>query len=228
VLLVELKNIYRSYYSGAETVHALSGVDTAIQEGEFVSIMGRSGSGKSTLLNILGCMDQPTSGEYLLDGQNVASLDDDSLSKFRGERIGFVFQSFHLLSGLSALENVLLPTRYLSQSFLQKNPQDPHQHALNILDRLGLSDRLSHHPNQLSGGQRQRVAIARALINRPRILLADEPTGNLDSNTSREIMQLFHELHAQGQTIILVTHEDDVAEVADRTITMLDGKVLKQ
>jgi len=219
--LIELKQIHKHYSNGGETVRALDGVDAQIAEGEFVAIMGRSGSGKSTMLNILGCMDQPSSGCYLLDGHEVSTLEDDALAEVRGQTIGFVFQSFHLLPRLSALNNVMLPLRY------SPKPDDGQQRAEHLLNRVGLGDRLHHRPNEMSGGQRQRVAIARALINEPSVLLADEPTGNLDSSTSDDIMGLLQELHENGQTLVMVTHEPEVAEHAGRTITMRDGKIIQ-
>ena len=206
----------RRFLVGDTTVHALDHVDLEIGEGEFVAVMGPSGSGKSTLMNILGFLDTPDAGRYQFFGEEVAALDDTRLSRIRNEKIGFVFQSFHLLPRLTALDNVLLPLRYTSED----EAHDP-QRGVDLLKRLGLSDRIGHRPNQLSGGQRQRVAIARSLINAPRLLLADEPTGNLDSRTSVEIMELFEELNRDGQTILMVTHEED----AKRLIRMRDGKI---
>lgn len=202
-------------------MHALKGVDFEIKANEFVAIMGPSGSGKSTLMNIIGCLDRPTSGSYLLNGHEVSSLSDDALSAARNRDIGFVFQSFHLLPRLSALDNVMLPLRFAHP------PAGDEAHAKALLARVGLDTRMDHRPNQLSGGQRQRVAIARSLVNRPAILLADEPTGALDSKTSVEIMELFTELHQAGQTIILVTHEEEVAAYAQRVIRMRDGEIVK-
>ena len=201
-------------------MHALDHVDLRIEEGDFVAVMGPSGSGKSTLMNILGCLDTPDDGRYRLLEESVDRLDDTELSRIRNEKIGFVFQSFHLLPRMTALENVLLPLRY--------SDQDANEHrdrGIDLLTRLGLADRLDHRPNQLSGGQRQRVAIARSLINAPPLLLADEPTGNLDSRTSGEIMALFQELNRQGQTILMVTHEEEIAAHARRLIRMRDGKI---
>jgi putative ABC transport system ATP-binding protein len=219
--VINLHNIRRSYYVGGQTIHALDDVDLEIGEGEFLAIMGRSGSGKSTLLNMLGCMDRPDSGQYLLDGQAVSDMDDDQLSEFRNRYIGFIFQSFHLLPRLTTLENVLLPRRYHDDG---QREQDL-ERAAELLERVHLGDRSHHKPNELSGGQRQRVAIARALINQPRLLLADEPTGNLDSRTSDAIMDLLKELNSDGQTIVMVTHEPDIAAFARREINMMDGRI---
>ena len=205
---------------GDSWVHALDRVDLAIDEGDFVSVMGPSGSGKSTLMNILGCLDTPDDGHYRLLEQKVETLDDAELSRIRNVHIGFVFQSFHLLPRLTALENVMLPLRYSDVGI-----GEAHRRAENLLTRLALDDRLDHKPNQLSGGQRQRVAIARSLVNQPPLLLADEPTGNLDSKTSDEIMELFTELNRGGQTILMVTHEDEIAAYARRLIRMRDGKI---
>jgi putative ABC transport system ATP-binding protein len=220
--VIQTRQLRKTYRLGDETVHALDGVDLDVERGDYVAVMGPSGSGKSTLLNVLGCLDTPTSGHYRLGEDEVASLDDDALSALRGRHIGFVFQSFHLLPRLSALENVMLPARFAGGA-----DEATRQRARALLTRLGLGDRLGHRPNQLSGGQRQRVAIARALINQPRVILADEPTGNLDSRTSAEIMQLFAELNAEGQTIVMVTHEDDIAARARRVVVMRDGQILE-
>ncbi|WP_417347117.1 ABC transporter ATP-binding protein [Ferrimonas sp.] len=220
--MITIENLTKHYQMGESQVAALKGVSLTIQAGEFVAIMGPSGSGKSTLMNLIGCLDRPSSGHYHLDGQSVDELDDDTLSRVRNERIGFVFQSFHLLPRLSALENVLLPLRYRRQ---EGDPVQDKERATQLLTRVGLDGRMGHRPNQLSGGQRQRVAIARSLINQPAILLADEPTGALDSKTSVEIMTLFKELNAQGQTIILVTHEEEVARNAKRILWMRDGAI---
>lgn len=201
-------------------MHALDHVTLDIDAGELIAVMGPSGSGKSTLMNILGCLDRADSGEYTLIGTRVSEMDDDELSKIRNEHIGFIFQSFHLLPRLSALENVMVPLR-----FSRTNDDSSIKRAPEILARVGLEDRMHHRPNQLSGGQRQRVAIARALISNPGILLADEPTGNLDSKTSESILELFRELNAEGQTIMIVTHEVDVSRHASRIITMRDGRI---
>ena len=217
--MIKIKSLQKHYQMGEQQVFALAGVDITIAENEFVAIMGPSGSGKSTLMNIIGCLDKPSSGSYFLNGENVDSLSDDDLSMVRNKAIGFVFQSFHLLPRLSALQNILLPLRFSEQE------SEDSEHALMLLEKVGLQSRMHHRPNQLSGGQRQRVAIARALINKPQILLADEPTGALDSKTSVEIMKLFTELHQAGQTIVLVTHEDEVAAYAQRVIHMRDGVI---
>jgi len=215
-------NLAREYEIGAEIVRALRGVDIQIRRNEFVAIMGPSGSGKSTLMNLIGCLDTPTAGEYWLDGQQVSELSDDALARIRNKEIGFVFQTFNLLPRASALHNVELPLIYAGASGRVRR-----ERAALALQRVGLGDRMEHKPNELSGGQRQRVAIARALVNEPSILLADEPTGNLDSATGNEIMNLFEELHTQGQTIVLVTHEHDIAEHAHRQIHLLDGKIAR-
>jgi putative ABC transport system ATP-binding protein len=205
---------------GSETVHALRGVDIQIKRNEFVAIMGPSGSGKSTLMNLIGCLDTPSAGEYWLNHQKVSELGDDALARIRNKEIGFVFQTFNLLPRATALHNVELPLIYAGLPAKARR-----QRAADALERVGLADRVTHRPNELSGGQRQRVAIARALVNRPSILLADEPTGNLDSATGSEIMALFEELHTTGQTILLVTHEHDIAAHAHRQIHLLDGRV---
>ena len=220
--MIKIENLTRVFKTQGETVTALNSVNLQIRESEFVAIMGRSGSGKSTLLNILGCMDKPTSGKYFLAGQDVSQLNDDELSKIRNQRIGFVFQGFHLLPKLNAIDNVMLPLRYSRNA----NSIDGEAKAKELLIRVGLEERLYHMPNQMSGGQIQRVAIARALINSPDILLADEPTGNLDSAISDQIMELLTELNQAGQTIVMVTHEDDIAEYANRTIHFLDGEIV--
>ncbi len=218
--MITTTKLCRRFRVGDTTVHALDNVDLEIGEGDFVAVMGPSGSGKSTLMNILGFLDTPDGGQYQFFGEEVAELDDTRLSRIRNEKIGFVFQSFHLLPRLTALDNVLLPLRYTDT-----DAADRQQRGLELLDRLGLSDRIDHRPNQLSGGQRQRVAIARSLINAPRLLLADEPTGNLDSRTSVEIMELFEEINDAGQTILMVTHEEEIAAHAKRLIRMRDGKI---
>lgn len=220
--MLELVNIQKHFRNGEEVVTAIDGVSLAIKANEFVAVMGSSGSGKSTLMNVLGCLDTPTHGKYFLDGQDVATLDDDSLSTIRNSHIGFIFQTFHLLPKLDALGNVLLPLRYA-----HIDEQEAQQRAEKLIERVGLSHRQHHKPYEMSGGQRQRVAIARALINRPKVILADEPTGNLDSKTSIEIMDLLTELHQSGQTIVMVTHEEEIAQYAQRVIRMKDGKVLK-
>jgi putative ABC transport system ATP-binding protein len=219
--LIRLREITKHYTVGEEQIRALNGVDLDIGRNEYVAIMGSSGSGKSTMMNILGCLDRPTSGMYELDGQLVSDMSGTSLSRVRNERIGFVFQSFELLPRSTAARNVELPLIYSRGGWWSRR-----QRAREALETVGLADRMTHRPNQLSGGQRQRVAIARALVNRPAILLADEPTGNLDSKTSEEILGLFQKLHTDGQTIIMVTHEVDVARHAKRIVRMKDGKVL--
>ena len=220
-MTVKLANISKVYKMGDNDVGALNGVDLDIAEGEFVAIMGPSGSGKSTLMNILGCLDTPTTGSYLLDNEEVANLSEDVLAKIRNKKIGFVFQNFNLLSRISALENVALPLVYAGVSKTERINR-----AQELLKMVGLADRQHHMPNELSGGQRQRVAIARALVNNPKIIMADEPTGNLDTKSSVEIMAMFKELYKQGKTIILVTHEPDIAENAKRIITVRDGKIV--
>ncbi|MDM1345804.1 ABC transporter ATP-binding protein [Myroides marinus] len=218
--IIEVREIKRDFKLGSETVHVLKGVNLEIEKGDYVALMGPSGSGKSTLMNILGCLDTPTSGAYFLDGKDVSVLKDDQLAEIRNKSIGFVFQTFNLLPRTTALDNVALPMVYAGNS---KSERD--ERAKEVLDQVGLSDRMDHHPNQLSGGQRQRVAVARALVNRPAIILADEPTGNLDTKTSIEIMHLFDEIHANGNTVILVTHEEDIAEHAHRIIRLRDGVI---
>jgi putative ABC transport system ATP-binding protein len=218
--LIDLRGIFKVYDMGAEKVHALNGVDLAVERGEYVAIMGSSGSGKSTLMNLVGCLDTPTSGSYVLNGTAVQELDDAQLAGIRNKEIGFVFQTFNLLARTDALHNVELPLIYAGLSRAERR-----ERAKKALEKVGLGSRMTHQPNELSGGQRQRVAIARALVNEPSILLADEPTGNLDSTTSEEIMQLFDELHQAGNTVVLVTHEPDIAEHAWRKVTLRDGKV---
>jgi putative ABC transport system ATP-binding protein len=219
--MINLHKIRRTYHIGGHTIHALDQIDLEIRAGEFVAVMGRSGSGKSTLLNMLGCMDRPDGGRYDLDGQEVSAMDDDALSLVRNRYMGFIFQSFHLLPRLTALENVLLPRRYHEDGLREPD----HQRASELLQRVDLDSRANHRPNEFSGGQRQRVAIARALINQPRVVLADEPTGNLDSKTSDAIMDLLRELNQEGQTIVMVTHEPDIASYAARQIFMQDGRI---
>ena len=218
--IIRLAGITREYQMGSEVVHALRGVDLEIQRNEYVAIMGPSGSGKSTMMNMLGCLDTPSAGQYWLNGQEVSTMVDDDLARVRNREIGFVFQTFNLLPRASALANVELPLVYAGIS-----SRDRKRRAESALERVGLGDRMDHRPNELSGGQRQRVAIARALVNEPSILLADEPTGNLDSTTSTEIMRVFGTLHAQGQTVILVTHESDIAAHAHRVVMLRDGRV---
>ena len=219
--LIELAEVTKVYDMGDVQVRALNGVDLAIEQGEYVAVMGSSGSGKSTLMNLVGCLDTPTAGTYILNGVGVQDLDDSALAAIRNQEIGFVFQTFNLLARTDALHNVELPLVYAGVGRRERR-----QRALEALGRVGLGDRVGHQPNELSGGQRQRVAIARALVNRPSILLADEPTGNLDSQTSEEIMALFDELHAGGNTVILVTHEAEIARHADRQVLLRDGKVV--
>jgi putative ABC transport system ATP-binding protein len=218
--VIRLIGLTREYRMDAETVYALRGVDLEIARNAYVAVMGPSGSGKSTLMNIVGCLDTPTAGDYWLNGIEVSRMEDDELARVRNEEIGFVFQTFNLLPRASALHNVELPLIYAGIG-----ARDRRQMASRALERVGLGDRMHHKPNELSGGQRQRVAIARALVNEPSILLADEPTGNLDSATSADIMNVFADLHEQGQTIVMVTHEPDIAGHAQRTITLLDGRI---
>ena len=218
--LIETHDLWKSYQMGSEEIHALSGVSIEIERGEYVAIMGPSGSGKSTLMNVIGCLDTPTRGTYLLDKKNVGGLSDDELARIRNQEIGFIFQTFNLLPRATALHNVELPMIYAGLA-----PKARHTRALDALRMVELEDRMTHRPSELSGGQRQRVAIARALVNQPSILLADEPTGNLDSKTGTEIIALFDRLHAEGNTILLITHEADVAANAPRVINIRDGKV---
>jgi putative ABC transport system ATP-binding protein len=220
--LIETRDLWKTYVMGSEEIHALRGVSIEIQRGEYVAIMGPSGSGKSTLMNLIGCLDTPSKGSYLLNGKQVSQMNDNELARIRNEEIGFVFQTFNLLPRASALHNVELPLVYAGIP-----SKDRQARARAALDKVELSERTSHRPNELSGGQRQRVAIARALVNNPSILLADEPTGNLDSKTGNEIMGLFDRLHAGGNTIILVTHEADIAAYARRAIHLRDGQVEK-
>jgi putative ABC transport system ATP-binding protein len=218
--MIRLDGVERRYQMSGQSVPALDGIDLDIASGEFVAVTGASGSGKSTLLNVLGCLDRPSRGRYLLEGRDVAGLDDEATSEVRNRRIGFVFQSFHLLPRLTVLENVLLPRRYCD---LPDAAAPARAEAL--LERVGLGDRLEHRPNQLSGGQMQRAAIARALLMQPALLLADEPTGNLDSKSAADVMALFAELHAAGQTVVLVTHDNDIAANAPRQVRLRDGRI---
>ena len=218
--LIETRDLWKTYRMGGEEIHALQGVSMQIERSEYVAIMGPSGSGKSTLMNLIGCLDTPSRGSYLLNGQQVREMEDDELARIRNEEIGFVFQTFNLLPRATALHNVELPLVYAGVPGPARRAR-----ALETLERVELSDRVMHKPNELSGGQRQRVAVARALVNNPSILLADEPTGNLDSKTGLEIMMLFERLHATGNTIILITHEADVAAYAHRVIHLRDGRV---
>ncbi len=220
--MIRLEKICKYYQMGEQTVHALDGLDLHIPDNQYVAFIGASGSGKSTMMNILGCLDTPTSGTYFLNGQDVSTLDDNRLATIRNREIGFVFQSFNLLPRASALRNVMLPLIYRGLNLKVRE-----QRATAALQQVGLGDRMDHLPNQLSGGQRQRVAIARALVTRPSILLADEPTGNLDSRTGADIMSLFDQLHADGQTIIMVTHETDVAAHAERMVRLQDGRIIE-
>lgn len=218
--IIEIKDIKRDFRLGSETVHVLKGVNLTINKGEYVALMGPSGSGKSTLMNLLGCLDTPTSGSYILNSKDVSQMHDDELAGIRNKEIGFVFQTFNLLPRTTALDNVALPMVYAGYK-----KQDRTARATEVLKQVGLGDRMDHEPNQLSGGQRQRVAVARALVNRPSIILADEPTGNLDTKTSVEIMNLFNDIHTNGNTVILVTHEEDIAAYAHRVIRLRDGVV---
>ena len=223
--LIDVQNLSKVYGEEQEAmVYALNGLNASVQRGEFVAVMGPSGSGKSTLMNILGCLDRPTSGAYFLDGRDVSGLNKNELADVRNQKIGFVFQSFNLLPRLSALENVIMPMLYDTLNDLSVAEQ--RVRATEALTSVGLEKRIHHHPNQLSGGQQQRVAIARALINRPPLILADEPTGNLDSKASVEIMDLLHQLHQQGVTVVMVTHEPDIAKHAGRTICVRDGQTV--
>ena len=218
--LINITNIKRDFVLGSEIINVLKGIDLQINKGEYVALMGPSGSGKSTLMNLLGCLDTPTSGTYILNGNDVSQMHDDDLAEIRNKEIGFVFQTFNLLPRTTALDNVALPMIYAGYSKTDRNKR-----ATEVLKQVGLDDRMDHQPNQLSGGQRQRVAVARALVNKPSIILADEPTGNLDSKTSVEIMKLFGDIHASGNTVILVTHEEDIAKYAHRIIRLRDGMI---
>lgn len=218
--LISLEGIQRLYSMGDETIYALRGIDLQIKRNEYVALMGPSGSGKSTLMNLIGCLDSPSSGSYWLNGQDVAGLSDNRLAEIRNREIGFVFQTFNLLPRLTALDNVALPLVYAGVSELERR-----ERAHDVLKQVGLQDRVGHRPNELSGGQRQRVALARALVNKPSLILADEPTGNLDSKTSVEIMEMFASIHALGNTIVLVTHEEDIARHAHRMVRLKDGRI---
>jgi putative ABC transport system ATP-binding protein len=218
--MIQVENVHKSYDLGETFVHALKGVSFNIEVGEFVSIMGPSGSGKSTLMNIVGCLDTPSKGTYLLNDRNVGNLDEEQLAGIRNEEIGFVFQKFHLLPRSSALENVALPLKYASVKQSERLTR-----AKAVLDKVGLSNRLTHKPTELSGGEQQRVAIARALVNSPSILFADEPTGNLDSKTGHQVLEIFKDLNKRGQTIVVITHEREIAEQSQRIITIKDGEI---
>jgi len=219
-VILQLRDIKRDFKLGAQTVHVLKGINLDIHNNQYVALMGPSGSGKSTLMNLLGCLDTPTSGSYKLNGTDVSSLNDNELAEIRNREIGFVFQTFNLLPRSTALENVALPLIYAGMSKEERLAR-----AAEVLEQVGLADRMDHRPNQLSGGQRQRVAVARALVNKPALILADEPTGNLDSKTSLEIMKLFDDIQAAGNTVILVTHEEDIAQHAKRIIRLVDGNI---
>ncbi len=221
--LIEISDLTKIYGAGETVVHALRGINLAVEKGEFVAVMGPSGSGKSTLMNILGCLDRPTSGTYRLDGEDVSRLSRNALAGVRNRRIGFVFQSYNLLPRLTAVKNVMLPLLYNSGQRL--SDAECYRRAVAALELVGLGDRLHHRPNELSGGQQQRVAIARALVNNPSTILADEPTGNLDTRSSHEIMALLQQLHKQGATIVMVTHEPDIGDYAERVLHLLDGRI---
>ncbi|AWG21750.1 macrolide ABC transporter ATP-binding protein [Flavobacterium faecale] len=218
--LIKINNIKRNFALGEEIVYVLKGIDLEIKKGEYVALMGPSGSGKSTLMNLLGCLDTPTSGTYVLNNKDVSKMKDDELAGIRNKEIGFVFQTFNLLPRMNAMDNVALPMIYAGFTKHERRAR-----AAEVLTQVGLADRMDHQPNQLSGGQRQRVAVARALVNKPSIILADEPTGNLDSKTSIEIMMLFNEIHSNGNTVILVTHEEEIAAYANRIIRLRDGMI---
>ena len=219
-MIIKTENLTKDYETGTQVVSALKGINLSVEKGEFLSIMGPSGSGKTTLMNIIGCLDSPTNGSYYLNDKSVSKLDDDELAKIRNEEIGFVFQSFHLLARNTAFDNVMLPLKYAGLS-----KEEATKRSNNVLDLVGLSSRSKHTPAELSGGQQQRVAIARALVNEPSILFADEPTGNLDSKTGQDVMKIFKDLNKNGQTIILITHEDSIAKQSNRIITIMDGLI---
>ena len=219
-MIIKTENLTKDYETGTQVVSALKGIDLSVEKGEFLSIMGPSGSGKTTLMNIIGCLDSPTNGSYYLNDKSVSKLDDDELAKIRNEEIGFVFQSFHLLARNTAFDNVMLPLKYAGLT-----KEEATKKSNNVLDLVGLSSRSKHTPAELSGGQQQRVAIARALVNEPSILFADEPTGNLDSKTGQDVMKIFKDLNENGQTIILITHEDSIAKQSNRIITIMDGLI---
>ncbi len=219
-MIIKTENLTKDYETGTQVVNALKGIDLSVEKGEFLSIMGPSGSGKTTLMNIIGCLDSPTNGSYYLNNKQVSKLDDDELAQIRNEEIGFVFQSFHLLARNTAFDNVMLPLKYAGV-----NKEEATKRSNDVLDLVGLSSRSKHTPAELSGGQQQRVAIARALVNKPSILFADEPTGNLDSKTGEDVMKIFKDLNQNGQTIILITHEDSVAKQSNRIITIMDGLI---
>ena len=219
-MIIKTENLTKDYETGTQVVSALKGINLSVEKGEFLSIMGPSGSGKTTLMNIIGCLDSPTNGSYYLNNKSVSKLDDDELAQIRNEEIGFVFQSFHLLARNTAFDNVMLPLKYAGVS-----KEEATKRSNNVLDLVGLSSRSKHTPAELSGGQQQRVAIARALVNEPSILFADEPTGNLDSKTGQDVMKIFKDLNKNGQTIILITHEDSIAKQSNRIITIMDGLI---
>ena len=219
-MIIKTENLTKDYETGTQVVSALKGINLSVEKGEFLSIMGPSGSGKTTLMNIIGCLDSPTNGSYFLNDKSVSELDDDELAKIRNEEIGFVFQSFHLLARNTAFDNVMLPLKYAGIG-----KEEATKRSNDVLDLVGLSSRAKHTPSELSGGQQQRVAIARALVNEPSILFADEPTGNLDSKTGQDVMKIFKDLNKNGQTIILITHEDSIAKQSNRIITIMDGLI---
>ena len=219
-MIIKTENLTKDYETGTQVVSALKGINLSVEKGEFLSIMGPSGSGKTTLMNIIGCLDSPTNGSYFLNDKSVSKLDDDELAKIRNDEIGFVFQSFHLLARNTAFDNVMLPLKYAGIG-----KEEATKRSNDVLDLVGLSSRAKHTPSELSGGQQQRVAIARALVNEPSILFADEPTGNLDSKTGQDVMKIFKDLNKNGQTIILITHEDSIAKQSNRIITIMDGLI---